>query len=125
MKKTLKIVSLTLAVFIVCSFFFMNGASSAIVTKTTTHYYSCRVHTNCHYISFKSQGNTTTGQIYDKWFDNMHSHWPNAFRVDSTWSYTVGTTGYAKGTYTVYSSLITEWVSLAFQSTTRTITHTY
>jgi hypothetical protein len=124
-KKTLKLMALATAVFMVCSFFLLDVAGSAILTKYTTHYYSCRVHTNCHHITFKSQGNTTTGQIYDKWFDSMDSHWPNAFRVDSTWSYTVGTTGYAKGTYTIYASIITQWASLAFKSTTRTITHTY
>lgn len=76
------------------------------------------------HITFKSHGNTDTGAIYDKYFSSYYAHWPNAFREDSLWSYTVGTTGYAKGKYTFYSSLITAWASIAFASTTETMTHT-
>lgn len=71
------------------------------------------------------KGDTATGKIYDKYFSGQKSHWPNAFRYDSVWSYQIGNTGYAKGTYTAYSSIITQWVSLAFSSVSHTITHTY
>lgn len=93
--------------------------------KTTTHSYSCRVHNGCMWIKFFSHGDVGTGNVYDKYFSGNRSHWPNAFRYDNTWSYKVGNTGYAKGTYTIYSSLITQWASIAFSSTSDTITHIY
>lgn len=98
---------------------------ATIYQKTTTRYFSCRVHSNCTYIAFVSEGNTDTGDVYDKYFSGSHSHWPNAFTYDSVWSYKIGNTGFAKGTYTIYSSLITQWASLSFSSTTETFTHTY
>ena len=100
-------------------------ANAATYRKTTTRYYSCRAHSNCMHITFSSHGNTSTGDVYDYYFSGNHSHWPNAFRYDSTWSYKVRSTGYAKGTYTAYSSLVTQWASLSFSSTSSTITHVY
>ena len=100
-------------------------ASAATYRKTTTVSYSCKAHNNCHWVKFTSEGNTTTGAIYDKYFSGNSSHWPNAFKYDNVWSYQIGSTGYAKGTYTLYSSLITQWVSMSFKSVSRTITHTY
>lgn len=100
-------------------------ANATVYTKTTTHYYSCNAHTSCMYITFESTGDTYDGYIYNCDFINNHSHWPNAFREDKVWSYTIDNWGYAKGKYTIYSSLITAWASLAFSSTTDTITHVY
>lgn len=122
MKILKKICALVLCLMVVFSCI---TASAAVYTKKTTHYYSCNAHSNCSYVTFASQGDTSTGKIYDKYFSANHAHWPNAFRYDNVWSYQIGTTGYAKGTYTLYSSLITQWASIAFASTSRTITHTY
>ncbi len=102
-----------------------SGSSSALKRTTTTTRYSCRAHSNCMYIKFVSEGNVSTGAVYDKYFSASSAHWPNAFTYGKVWSYKIGTTGYAKGTYTIYSSLITQWVSLTFTSKTKTITHTY
>lgn len=99
--------------------------SVSAVGYTTTHTYSCRAHSGCMYVKFASHGDCASGKVYDHYFSANKSHWPNAFRYDKTWSYSVGTTGYAKGTYTIYSSLVTQWVSLAFKSQSKTITHTY
>ena len=123
MKNIKKIMALMLCIAMALSIAVV--ASAAQYWKTTTHYYSCNAHNNCMWVKFTSHGDTTTGKIYDKYFSGNSSHWPNAFRYDNVWSYSVGNTGYAKGTYTVYSSLITQWVSLAFSSTSRTITHIY
>lgn len=100
-------------------------ASAAIYRKTTTHYYSCMLHDDCMNIVFVSEGNTVTGDIYDVYFSGHDAHWPNAFTYGNTWSYKIGDTGYAKGTYTFYSSLITQWASLAFKSSSETCVHVY
>lgn len=123
MKKFYKLIALALCLVVVFSC--VSVASAAVETKSTSHYGSCRAHNYCHRVTFKSQGDTVTGKIYDKYFSSNKSHWPNAFRYDSVWSYQVGNTGYAKGTYTLYSSIITAWVSLAFTSRSNTIVHTY
>lgn len=103
-----------------------NIGLAAEVWLSSTRNYTCNAHNYyCSHITFISHGNTTSGTIYDRYFSSHQTHWPNAFREDNVWSYTVGTTGYAKGKYTVYSSLITAWASLAFTSQTRTITHIY
>lgn len=96
------------------------------ITQNTTHYYSCKAHSyNCHQVTFTSQGNTSTHEIYDKYFSSNTSHWPNAFRYDNVWITKTSTLSYAKGTYTIYSSLITKWASLSFASTSKTISHVY
>lgn len=123
MRKTRAIVALMLCLAMALSI--STAVSAAVYHTTTTHYYSCRTHDDCMWIKFYSHGDTSTGTIYDKHFSGNHSHWPNAFRYDNVWSYKVGNTGYAKGTYTLYSSLITQWASIAFASTSDTITHTY
>lgn len=119
MQKISKLVAIVLCVAMVIS------AASVASARTTTDSYSCRVHSGCHWVKFYSHGNTENGDIYDKYFSGNHSHWPNAFRYDNVWSYKVGNWGYAKGTYTLYSSLITQWASIAFASTSDTITHVY
>lgn len=98
-------------------------ASAAGYVTTVT--YSCRAHNGCMYVKFASHGDKASGDVYDYYFSANKSHWPNAFRYDRTWSYKVGTTGYAKGTYTIYSSLVTQWASLSFSSSSKTLTHTY
>lgn len=123
MKKLIRILAITLCIVVViCSCL---TATATEWYKTTTDSYSCKVHSNCAYITFYSHGNDSNGAIYDKYFSANHSHWPNAFRYDKVWSYKVGNTGYAKGTYTLYSSLVTQWASIAFASTSDTITHVY
>lgn len=124
MRKLRMIIALVACIAVVLSVA-MSPASAAIYTKTTTHSYSCNAHSGCQWIKFVSQGNTANGDIYDKYFSGNGSHWPNAFRYDNVWSYKVGNWGYAKGTYTIYSSLITQWVSIAFSSSSDTIVHTY
>lgn len=99
--------------------------SATICRKITIDSYSCKAHSNCLSVTFVSEGNTVTGDVYDKYFSGNSSHWPNAFRYDNVWSYKIGNAGFAKGTYTIYSSLITQWASIAFASTSDTITHTY
>lgn len=112
---------------IFCLLFVSTGGavSAAEYEMTTTHSYSCKAHKNCLSVAFKSHGETSNGKIYSKYFSGNNSHWPNAFKYDNVWSYKVGNTGYAKGTYTLYSSLVTQWASLSFKSTSKTITHTY
>jgi len=107
------------------------GAVSAYeTTKSTTHEYICGLHSvlgwdSCAHITFYSHGETDSGDVYDKCFSDSACHWPNGFNYGDVWSYKVATTGYAKGTYTSYSSLITTWMSLAWSSYTTTITHIY
>jgi hypothetical protein len=104
----------------------VSTASAYTQSKNTPHYYGCRAHgSGCQYINFYSQGDVGTGTIYTKYFSSSYSHWPNAFRYDRTFTYYSGRNGYACGTYTAYSSLITQWASLSFQSYTNTITHVY
>ncbi|MBR2409204.1 MAG: hypothetical protein IKB07_09680 [Lachnospiraceae bacterium] len=94
------------------------AVASAAVTKTSGYKYWCRAHSNNAtdmyiYLSAKFSGKTCT----DVWWDSSYSHWPNAFSCGSTAS----GYGYARGTYTAYTSLITQWVSIAFDSETCTI----
>lgn len=123
MRKVTRILTLALCLVMILSC--VLTSSAAVYTKTTAQYSSCRAHSNCMYVSFRSQGNSSTGVIYDKYFSSNSSHWPNAYRYDNVWSYRIGNTGYAKGTYTLYSSIVTQWMSLAFKSSSRTIVHTY
>jgi len=123
MRMTRRILAVTLCLLTV--FAVTVGASAAVYRKTTTHSYSCKAHSDCQTVTFVSEGNTVTGQVYDKYFSGNNSHWPNAFRYDNVWSYKIGNAGFAKGTYTLYSSLVTQWASIAFSSTSNTITHTY
>lgn len=123
MRMTRRILAVTLCLLTV--FAVTVGASAAVYRKTTTHSYSCKAHSGCQTVTFVSEGNTVTGQVYDKYFSGNNSHCPNAFRYDNVWSYKIGNAGFAKGTYTLYSSLVTQWASIAFSSTSNTITHTY
>lgn len=116
-----RVLALILCVILVVACIVPVSAAGYVSTVT----YSCRAHSGCMYVKFTSHGDHASGNVYDYYFSGNKSHWPNAFRYDRTWSYKVGTTGYAKGTYTIYSSLITQWVSLAFTSSSRTLTHTY
>ncbi|MDD3239057.1 MAG: hypothetical protein PHW47_03035 [Lachnospira sp.] len=100
-------------------------AGATEYVKSTTHSYACNAHDGCSWITFRSHGETSNGTIYDCYFSDNSSHWPNNFRYDNVWSYTVNNWGYAKGSYTLYSSLITQWASIAFSSTSNTIVHVY
>lgn len=99
----------------------VNAAPAVVAASeslTQPHKYWCLPHCGREtdmYISLTAMfdGKTCT----DVWWDSSYSHWPNAFSFGSTAS----GYGYARGTYTIYSSLITQWASIAFDSQTRTI----
>ena len=84
-------------------------------TKKGTHNYSCRQHKSCMYVRLACD--YTGKKINSTWWDGSYMHWPNGVKFGSRGS----GTGYARGTYTAYSSLITQWASIAFQSYTDTI----
>ncbi len=106
------------AVAAICVVTAVPAVASAAVTRTSGYKYWCRAHANDYtdmyiYLSAKFNDKTCT----DVWWDSSYAHWPNAFTCGSTAS----GYGYARGTYTAYSSLVTQWVSLAFSSETNTI----
>ncbi len=99
-------------------------------TKTDKDKYICKAHallgkSYCEWATLTADGNNSTGVVYDVYFSSTHTHWPNNIDTGSTWSYTVGTTGYAKGTYKKYSSIVTEWASGALKSSTYTLKVTF
>ena len=94
----------------------MIPASAA--TKTRTHYYTCRAHKNNSTDMYIQLAASYSGKkVTGVWWNSSYAHWPNAFTFGST----ANCTSYARGTYTAYSSLITQWASLSFSSTTDTI----
>ena len=106
------------AVAAICITTAVPAVASASETVIGGYNHWCRAHsgnTTDMYILLAAtfDGNTCT----DVWWDSSYSHWPNAFSYDST---AIGN-GYARGTYTIYSSLITQWASIAFSSRTNTI----
>lgn len=112
----------------ICTVFFAPAKiafASAYRAYDTYDCWDCKLHGYCCYICFSSSGDIDTGDVYDTYFSAVSAHWPNNFEAGSTWSYKVGKVGYAKGTYTGYSSLITQWVGFKFSSRTCTITHVY
>lgn len=124
MKKRRNILAFALALLLIGATIFTNSKKVSAYgwTQRDTDWWYCRSHSNCSYITLEASGDTGTGKIYDVEFVQKKTHWPNAFSEDRVWSYTVGKNGYAKGKYTVYSSIITTWVSLSFSSQTDTIT---
>ena len=104
-------------------------ANAREMTNDTFHTYKCKLHEatggTCAEIQFRSHGDDSNGNVYSMSFPSKTSHYPNGFRDLSTSSYKVGSTGYAKGTYTAYSSALLEGNSFEWQSKTRTITHVY
>lgn len=87
-------------------------------TKSCTDYWTCKLHDNKAtdmYITLTAK--FSSQKCTDVYFSRSHSHWPNAFSEGSTVKYKKS----ARGTYTAYSSLITQWASFAFDSYTSTI----
>ncbi len=94
----------------------MLPASAA--TKTNSHYYTCLAHKNKGTDMYIQLAASYSGKkVTGVWWNSSYAHWPNAF----TFGNTANCTSYARGTYTAYSSLITQWASLSFSSTTDTI----
>lgn len=90
--------------------------SALAAIKSASHYYTCRGHGyNCQYVTLSCEYSKKTAKSV--WFSNAYFHWPNGVKYGSRGR----GTGYARGTYTAYSGLVTEWVSLTFQSRTNTI----
>lgn len=86
--------------------------ASTLINRTA--WYSCRAHSCCQYITLSAVFDPSCKDVY---WSGTYTHWPNACTLGETKKYT----SYARGTYTMYSSLITQWASLAFQSFTDTI----
>ena len=117
MKKCMKILSCMLCIALVLATLIV-PASAARVQRWSTHTYSDLAHGSCNYVRLSAIGDTTTHKVESQWFDSSYTHWPNGVTFGNTWrGY-----GYAKGTYTMYSSLVTQWASIAFSSKTDTIT---
>lgn len=82
------------------------------------HKYWCRAHNSKStdmYITLSA--NYSDKNVSDAWWSDSYSHWPNAY----TYGDTASGDGWARGTYTIYSSLITQWASLSFNSKMDTI----
>ncbi len=94
----------------------MIPASAA--TKTNSHYYYCLAHRNKGTDMYIQLAASYSGKrVSSVWWNSSYAHWPNAFTFGST----ANCTSYARGTYTAYSSLVTQWASLSFASRTDTI----
>lgn len=127
MKKAKKIATYLIVV-MMCSIFMLGNSqkvNAATGDKYRTYWYEDKAHGYCSNITLGATGDSVTGKIYGKWWDSSYAHWPNAFTKETPWHYNVGAYGYVKGTYTIYSSLITQWASIAFQEITNTITITF
>ena len=86
-------------------------------TKKGTHEYTCKHHNykTCQHVRLACD--YTGKKIKSTWWDSSYTHWPNGVKFGSRGS----GTGYARGTYIFYSSLITQWASVAFSTRTATI----
>ncbi len=120
MKK--RITALILCMSLVFSFICVEFPEVLIVEAsdrpTETHYWWCRAHAEKEedmYIALSADC-SSSGYV-SAYFSRSYAHWPNAF----TYGDIVVAKTSARGTYTVYSSIITQWVSLAFCSYTETI----
>lgn len=82
----------------------LGSVSAATTTKTSTDTWKSFGITFAT-IQLSAQGNNTTGKVYDVWFSKSSAYYPFYITDKSTWSYTVGTTGYAKGQYTLHGSI--------------------
>lgn len=56
-------------------------------------------------ITLSAEGNYATGEIYDVWFSKATAYYPFYLSDKTTWDYQIGSTGYAKGQYTLHGSL--------------------
>ncbi len=116
-RKSLKM-SLVAVVAAICVATTVPAVASASVTQTWPHEYWCFMHSGKASDMYIYLSAIFDGKVCeDVWWDKSYSHWPNAFSFGSTAS----GYGYARGTYTMYSSLITQWASIAFDSKTSTI----
>lgn len=87
-------------------------------TKYNSDFYSCRLHgqySGCMHITLAAK--FSSSKCTDAYWDSSYTHWPNGIAFGDTKSYTKS----ARGTYTIYTSLITQWASVAFNSETHTI----
>lgn len=75
-------------------------------------------------VTFYSEGNNTTHKVYDKYLTSW-TIVPYGVKDTSTWITTYPSCVKAKGQYTVYAGLDTQWVSLPVYSYTGVMTHTY
>lgn len=102
---------------------------AASTTKRVTGWHTCAPHAAqgslCQYITLFTQGNESTGDIYACYFETYYAHFPNSFSLGTTGSYKIGNVGYCYGTYTISCSFITQWISGAIATATRTLTATY
>ena len=120
MKTSMKKKAVSLGAAALCAFSAISAASmsASAAQKYGTHNYWCRAHKNKGSDMYVQLTATYSGKsITGVWWNSSYSHWPNAFTLGSTAS----GYGYARGTYTIYSSLITQWASLSFSSQTDTI----
>ncbi len=104
----------------IMAFFLVWGSfiSPDAATKSNTHYWTCRKHSkNSSDMYITLTAKFSSKKCTDVYFSRSYAHWPNAFKEGSTAKYTTS----ARGSYTAYSSLITQWASLAFASYTDTI----
>lgn len=94
----------------------VDAATVTIVTKTKSAIYGCKAHGNgC--MNVRLSAKFISSKCQDVYWAGSNTHWPNAVTFGATKKYT----SYARGTYTIYSSLITQWVSLSFDSETNTL----
>lgn len=119
MKKTKKLVALVIAV-VLCSLT-INTVSAKTATKTSTDTWKSLGLTTI-VVTLSAQGDTTSGKVYDVWFSRLTAYYPFYFGSTSTRSYTIGSTGYAKGQYTWKGGLTTQWIDIPFRTETQTIT---
>lgn len=89
---------------------------TSAAVKTQKHFFGCRGHGySCGHVGLSCD--YTGKKINSTWFSSSQFHFPNGVNFGTTGS----GSGYARGTYTVYSGLVTDWFSLTFSSYTDTI----
>lgn len=95
------------------------GATESVqaATKTGTHYYTCTGLHDYYCMHVRLAAEFSSSKCTDVYWQSSSTHWPNGVTFGVTKKYT----SYARGTYTIYSSLITQWASIAFSSDTDTI----
>jgi len=107
------------AFMLVGGFFFVNKIEAGYTVKKT-HYYNCRAHSTGVDMYVTLAGYKNNGKFESAYFSDIHTHWPNGVNNMKTWKQ--NNNREILGQYTIYSSIVTQWASIAFKSTTKTIT---
>lgn len=96
-------------------------------SATNGYAYQCstKITDNNVVATFESVGVCGTGSIKQNTFTASSASFPNSVTFGDTWSYSIDSTGYAKGTYTASWGAVTQWISGTMNAETNTIAHVY